>query len=539
MAFYARNIRFWSRNFLTMPNTKGVPETEASRELHPLKTSLTFDQTAKLSGIVTKNSAPVERKVLAISSDGLDIRQTQSDINGNYEIVGVRNNIDYNLVAIAETEGFVSKAQGPLTATPYILPAATPTIEDYTWTDWEIDNDYDSVTTLLDLNQYQTNTTIIDEKTSNNWQCFGNTVTSGDEFKFISGSLYIGNDDTGNGLKYLLSEIKPYVQGGLYGQVFPGVWRPTIATGNIGTLPLSSPTFYTSIGIGDLGSEYGFIAIGYFRPPFTGTYTIYTTSDDGSGVWIGNLALPGETRTAANATLNNNLGGGQGATERSATVELVANTYYPIRIVHEEGTGGATLSFNWAGPSIAKTNDLSQYFYYRDDGLDYYEDFYSDPSERPVDETTNTYLPGDFTIECFIYITGSNTSNSSEIVFQRDEYRIYIDTSQAQFLLRGEIQTDVNTYTTPGRNVSLNSWHHIALVRNSDDLTIYVDGFGSNVIVSGTIPQSGNTLTLGANDLLEECMKGYIDYFRITKGVARYTADFTPPIEPYPVDGPV
>jgi hypothetical protein len=171
---------------------------------------------------------------------------------------------------------------------------------------------------------------------------------------------------------------------GLAGKFFNGDWRATIANGNIGTLPLTTANdssnvtgttglpsanhrcgvnLWSSIAFGNgIGNSYGFIAIGYFFPPTTGTYTISTASDDGSGVWIGDLALPEATRTEANATLDNNLGGGQGVTKRSATVSLTGKVMYPIRIVMEEVGGGDALTFSWAGPGISETADLSVYF---------------------------------------------------------------------------------------------------------------------------------------------------------------------------------
>jgi hypothetical protein len=176
----------------------------------------------------------------------------------------------------------------------------------------------------------------------------------------------------------------PQTTRGLAGKFFNGLWRSTIANGNIGTLPLTldndssnvtgttglpsanhrfGVNLWPSISFGNgLGDSYGFIAIGYFLPPETGTYTIFTASDDGSGVWIGELALPESVRTKANATLDNNLGGGQPTTKRSATIFLNKDILYPIRIVMEEGAGGDALTFSWSGPSIPETTDLLQYF---------------------------------------------------------------------------------------------------------------------------------------------------------------------------------
>jgi hypothetical protein len=171
-----------------------------------------------------------------------------------------------------------------------------------------------------------------------------------------------GNLKFKKGQNTLASALNDSTYAGLIGQYFNGDWRSTISTGNIGTLPLSAPTTYTSISYGTRGESYGFIAIGYFKPPTTGTYTFYTSSDDSSGVWVGSLASAASGRTIANATLSNNLGVGQADTKRSGTASLTADTWYAIRIVHEEGVGGDNLTFSWAGPGIAETTNLSTYF---------------------------------------------------------------------------------------------------------------------------------------------------------------------------------
>jgi hypothetical protein len=170
---------------------------------------------------------------------------------------------------------------------------------------------------------------------------------------------------------------------GLAGKFFNGNWRSTISTGNIGSLPLTTandssnvtgttgmPSANHRYGVNlwsyityvSLGDNYGFIAIGYFIPPTTGTYTFYTSSDDGSGVWIGDVASSLSGRTTANAVLNNGLGIGQGNTKRSGTIALTGGKAYAIRIVQEEVAGGDNLTFSWAGPNIAETTNLLDYF---------------------------------------------------------------------------------------------------------------------------------------------------------------------------------
>jgi len=159
--------------------------------------------------------------------------------------------------------------------------------------------------------------------------------------------------------------------GGLYGQYFNGHWRGTISTGNIGTLPLSNATLFTSIAYGSRADYYGFIAIGYFVPPTTGTYNFWTSSNDGSGVWIGDIARASSGRNTSNAVVNNGMGVAQSDTKRGGSINLTAGQVYPIRIVHEEDAGGDNLTFSWSGPGINETTNLTQYFYYYQTGVNF------------------------------------------------------------------------------------------------------------------------------------------------------------------------
>lgn len=139
----------------------------------------------------------------------------------------------------------------------------------------------------------------------------------------------------------------------------------TISDGNIGLdMPLTNPTIFTNISYNNVGDYYSFIAYGYFRPPVNGSYTFYTSSDDGSAIWLGEVAKIDNGRNISNALLNNNVTGVQGDTKRSASIVLNANTFYPIRIVHRDGCCSDNLTFSWSGPGIAETSDLKEYFFY-------------------------------------------------------------------------------------------------------------------------------------------------------------------------------
>jgi hypothetical protein len=100
---------------------------------------------------------------------------------------------------------------------------------------------------------------------------------------------------------------------------------------------------------------------GYFLATYTGTHTFYLNSDDGSYLWIGLIALSGYT--TANALVQN--GGLHALSEVSATINLVAGTYYPIRIQFGNGPSGPGQLFaSYAHSGQAKTSTWTGKVFY-------------------------------------------------------------------------------------------------------------------------------------------------------------------------------
>lgn len=87
-----------------------------------------------------------------------------------------------------------------------------------------------------------------------------------------------------------------------------------------------------------------------------------------------------------------------------------------------------------------------------------------------------------------------------------------------------------------GALVTTGSEHHLALVRSGSNWTIYLNGSSIMTVSSSfTLDDSGGTILIGKSDAgTTNWIDGYIDDFRVTKGVARYTANFTPPTAPFP-----
>ena len=81
------------------------------------------------------------------------------------------------------------------------------------------------------------------------------------------------------------------------------------------------------------------------------------------------------------------------------------------------------------------------------------------------------------------------------------------------------------------------TWVHLAMTRDaSGNLRAFLNGtqIGSTVVNNASVNANYSPLCVGANEDGTAKLTGYIDDLRITKGVARYTANFTPPSAQFP-----
>lgn len=154
---------------------------------------------------------------------------------------------------------------------------------------------------------------------------------------------------------------------------------------------------------------------------------------------------------------------------------------------------------------------------------------------------TNAFGSENFTIESWCYFI-DGTANALRMIWTN--YNTW--TSQSIFFGKhtaysGKVTLWVNNYSASAPLLvdpnlpPANSWVHYAAVRNGSSWTLYRDGTSvatgtySGVATTNTLSQvGGNSEASGTYS-----MYGYLDDFRITKGLARYTTNFTPPTEPF------
>ena len=83
--------------------------------------------------------------------------------------------------------------------------------------------------------------------------------------------------------------------------------------------------------------------------------------------------------------------------------------------------------------------------------------------------------------------------------------------------------------------LTTNTWYHLVFYRNGGTFGYFINGQSdSTVPLSLNLTDSHFTCGTVADNPTSYFLNGNIDEYRVTKGVARYTANFTPPTAPFP-----
>jgi len=140
---------------------------------------------------------------------------------------------------------------------------------------------------------------------------------------------------------------------------------------------------------------------------------------------------------------------------------------------------------------------------------------------------------GDYTVEVFIRPTF--TTGRDRVIYdcrstsdpQSNGFAFFINSIGYLQVYENAILRSASTAT-----VTANTWQHVALVSSGGTVTYYIGGTAAGSFAA-TTTASLNT-RIGARQDGDAAFTGFIDEFRLTPGVARYTANFTPPTAPFP-----
>lgn len=156
---------------------------------------------------------------------------------------------------------------------------------------------------------------------------------------------------------------------------------------------------------------------------------------------------------------------------------------------------------------------------------------------------------GDFTIDTWFKIPSADAGGSQLLLAgQMDNVAsiastsFYIERRLSGNAIRavfGIGAGNVTVQSLAGYTGSTNpGWHHLAVSRSGTSLRMFIDGVLQNTTsMVGTVNNSSSALAIGrGGEVASSEWKGWIDEFRLSVGIARWTAAFTPPVVPYPYE---
>lgn len=147
-----------------------------------------------------------------------------------------------------------------------------------------------------------------------------------------------------------------------------------------------------------------------------------------------------------------------------------------------------------------------------------------------INYNNKNLAPGtaDLTVETFAYFPTTATGIHTLWEFSGNVRLQAIPSSASTDLRLGYGTSNISNYSV---SLAYDTWYHIATCRTGgNSWKTYLNG-----TLIGTTTTAFSTAVDGFNvsDITSRLV-GYLDEFRYTKGVARYTANFDPPTEPFP-----
>jgi hypothetical protein len=152
-----------------------------------------------------------------------------------------------------------------------------------------------------------------------------------------------------------------------------------------------------------------------------------------------------------------------------------------------------------------------------------------------ADSTDWEFGTGDFTLDCWFYCT--DTTGYKSILSHY--YNTSGSTGWILVVLNGNLgfwSFDLAVSMGNITAVSASTWYHVAVVRNSGTVKVYLNGIlQATQVVTWNDSDNNQQLLVGKySDIWSDGnFIGYIDEVRISKGIARWTSNFTPPSVSY------
>jgi hypothetical protein len=229
---------------------------------------------------------------------------------------------------------------------------------------------------------------------------------------------------------------------------------------------------------------------------------------------------------------------------------MAVDDAFTVFLAHMDGADASTTFTDEAGKTLTANGDAqidtAQSKFGGASGLfDGTGDFVTaaDSNDWLLDDGSNSNL---WTVDFWVRFNGDPGTATQGFISHFQDVSNFWNINLTNNNLRFAIRTAGVTTVTIDQawDPATATWYHVAIVKNGTTGYLhFIDGTQIGSTTTDTDPISNMTGNLRiakttASTGVESFFAGWMDELRISKGVARWTANFTPPTEPYtPVGG--
>jgi hypothetical protein len=160
-----------------------------------------------------------------------------------------------------------------------------------------------------------------------------------------------------------------------------------------------------------------------------------------------------------------------------------------------------------------------------------------------VDHADWDFGSGNFTIDFRVrFAAFTEDHGDNAMIFDHgddDDHRIclnYVSATWWYFIVTDGTTKALYTWAVTH---NVDTWYHIALIRNATTMDLYVNGIAlakteTTAISTNSVGSYAAAVLVGINkDTAGQPFNGWLDEYRVSTGIARWTANFTPPDDEY------
>ena len=160
--------------------------------------------------------------------------------------------------------------------------------------------------------------------------------------------------------------------------------------------------------------------------------------------------------------------------------------------------------------------------------LDGNGDYLSTPADSAF-----AFGTGDYTVECWVYVNSGN-GNNGLFTFGAENAGLCVAIVSGSWCMGFAGVSSGGSAGVMGNVGTTGTWQHLAVTRSGTYARMFIDGVQLGDVFGSSTDLYSNQLRIGYYYNNAYAINARVDEFRVTKGIARYTSNFTPPTAPFP-----